>query len=393
MKTKLVLWGANAAQERVLIAMQLRASDNKVSLWAFDEAAATPEFAQKLLNDWRNTVAMPAPEGAIFESERELSVTEGLLPADWNVERADILTRAQSEWLVIVLSTKLHEAYKSELAAFEDKIAELKAYSAEHYESLKEFWAKVQEQVRDRNLFREHADALRERTNVLFAAMKDMRSALSQEFAASSQSFVERFGQSLDAIERKAAADINRFPEIFEELKQLQGQLRLQKLTKEHSNALWDRLDALFKQIKERRFGNATPTEGGALDRLSSRLEGLVAAMAKMKESIDRDKSDLAVFSKKLESARGQLEAQLQSAKVNMIQDRVRSKEEKYKDMQRTHDELTARMAQLKEKEAQNNKKATRTAPAPAAPAAESSLAVVVADAAAAAEAVEKLLG
>ena len=142
MKNKVVIWGTNAENEKVLIALELKADANKVILYTFPETIATDEFVNKMMNDWRDGKEVEFPEGHTT-LERELSVTESLLPDDLKVERGDIIQRAQTEWHFAVLSAKLHAAYQQELAEFKEKIQSLSAYDNKIWDGLKAFWDKV----------------------------------------------------------------------------------------------------------------------------------------------------------------------------------------------------------------------------------------------------------
>ncbi len=115
MKTKLVLWGTDKDENRILIALELRPKDNKVNLFTFPESIATEVFANQMLSEWRNGQEVAFPEGHTTQ-ERELSISDGLLPDNIKVERGDIVQRAQTEWHFVVLSSKLNEAYQTELA-------------------------------------------------------------------------------------------------------------------------------------------------------------------------------------------------------------------------------------------------------------------------------------
>jgi hypothetical protein len=358
MKTKIVLWGVNAQNERVLIALQLLAGENKVRIYTFSESVATPEFSNKLMNEWRNG---KDDDTAVLEGgtllERDLSIAESILPDDLKVERSELIQRAQTEWHFIVLSTKLHENYKSELNDLQDKVGQLANFSGEVFESLKGFWGKVQEQVRDRNLFREHADVLRDTTNVLFEELKQKKSALSTEFEENSKTIYAQFNEILNEIEKKIESGIQRFPDIFEDLKKTQNDFKGQKLTRDHSNEVWNRLDVLFKTVKEKKFGNSNNNpqfnnqDGTAAERLTRRNEGLDGAIEKMRESVRRDKEDLAFQQKRVDTSQGQLEAQLRQAKINMILERVKSKEEKLNEMLATKSEVEVKLTRVKEKE------------------------------------------
>jgi hypothetical protein len=350
MKSKLVLWGTTEQNDRVLIAMELRAEENKVHTWLFPEAIASPEFSQKMLTDWRNGATVAFPEG-FTHSERELSLTESLTPEGITVERGDFIQRAQSEWQFIVLSTKLNQAYKSELAELQDKIGQMTEFSGEVFGALKNFWGKVNNQVKDRNLFREHADELRDTTNGLFEQLKGMRTAVMNEYEDNSKKWFEQINATLDDVEQRIESGIQRFPELFDKLKHTQAQFRDQKLTRDHSNELWARIDVLFKTLKEKRFGNDATNEGNPTDRMAKRLEGLIAAVDKMQISIDRDREELNFQKKRVASSEGQLEAQIRQAKINMILERVKSKEEKLAEMLATKQDVESKMVSFRAKE------------------------------------------
>ncbi|MEM6317688.1 MAG: hypothetical protein AAF960_08460 [Bacteroidota bacterium] len=354
MKTKLVLWGANATEEKILIAMQLRPEDNKVDVWTFPEAVATDEFARQLLGDWRNDVEVAFPESATH-LERELSMSDSLLPEDIKVERGDIVQRAQTEWHFVVLSSKLNEVYQSELSELKDKVGNLKSFSSDAWNELKSFWSKVQDQVRERNLLRGHADKLRDETNELFSQLKNLRSTLDEEFRNASQGHHDRFMGILADMEKRASEG-TRLPALFDELKDLQRKFREIKLTREHRSKIWERLDATFKVVKEKRFGPNANNESSALDRLKRRYNGLLGAIEKMEKSIARDEDDLKFQQRKIDSSDGQLEAQIRQAKIKMTKERIRSKTEKLTEMKQTKAELDKRIAVQKEKETKRQK-------------------------------------
>ena len=356
MKKKLVLWGANETDEKVLIAIELLESEDAVKVYSFNQTIATEQFYKDLMDKWRNGEEMPFPEG-VLTYDRPLSLTESILPDELKVDRTDLINRAKTEWQFVVLSSKLYSMYKSELEDLTEKVKGLSDFESGVWEELKGFWSKVQTQARDRNLFREHANQLRDETNQLFDSLKGMRKKLDQEFKTKSSETREQFLQNLKEIQDKIDKGLGLSP-LFQELKDVQAKFKDAAFTREDRRKVWDKLDAAFKNVKEKRFGSRDGDgSSSALQRVEKRYQGLLSAIQKMENSIKRDKSDIEYQDRIITQTDGQLEQQIRQAKIKMINERIQSKEIKLKDMLDTKSKLEAKIESLKQKQAKAKEK------------------------------------
>jgi chromosome segregation ATPase len=345
MKNKVVIWGTNAQNEKVLIALELQETANKVVVYTIPEPIASEEFITQLNEVWReNKGDVTFPEGH-DRRESDLSVTESILPEDLKADRPDMVTRTQTEWHFIVLSDKLHRAYQTELDALRERVAKLTEYDNELWQTLRGFWDKVQEQSRERNLSRNHANTLRDATNQLFDDIKKVRSRAEDVFQTASLAILEEVNAKLADIEERISKGGNKLHIVFDELKALQAQYRNAKMSNEHRNKMFDRIDAAFKAAKERRFGPEA-NAGSAEDRHNRRMTGLLEAMKRIQDSLKRDEDELEFQRKKVANTEGQLEAQIRQAKIKMIEERLSSKKAQLADMEKTRADVERQIKQ-----------------------------------------------
>lgn len=360
MKTKLVLWGTRGSDEnttKVLLALELNPETNKVKSWIFDGEDASEDFSKALMEQWRKGEAVAFPEGVVA-TEMSLSASNGLLPDDVTPEKTELLARTQTEWIFIVLSTKLYKNYQIELDELQEKVDALRSYSKEMWENMKSFWAKVQTQVSEQNLFREHTNTLRNRTNEIFAQLKKMRSQEDAKFESEATQNYEELLARLLPLEEKIEQNGADLQPIFEALKSLQQAFKNAKLTRVLRSKLWDRIDRAFKTVKAKRSPNSSP-EG----RLTRRIEGLKGAIEKMERSIERDVKELTIQNNKINSSDvNQLETQLREVRAKLIQERIDSKKNKLDDMYKTMDELQTRQARNLARKAKEEEAALQAA-------------------------------
>lgn len=348
MKSRLVLWGTDPDERKVLIGLDLIEEEKQVNIYVIDKDHITAELEEQMHNEWRKGQDIPLPESK-KTFDRELTLIDPILPDGYKVEREDLVKRAQTEWHFVILSSKLHRNYKDELDDLKDKIESLKDYDPNIWNNLKGFWDKVQSQIRDRNLFRGHSDQLREQTNQLFSKMKDLRKEMDKAFNEQSKQAYESISSKLNDINSRIEEGLS-LHVIFEDLKKLQKEFRDMRMTKDHRNKLYDRINESFKEVKTKRFGDAEGKEKSPLDRLDKRLNGLINAIKKMEHSIKRDLNEKNKQSDSNHNVFGQLELQLREAKVKMIEERIASKQMKLDDMKKTQVELQNRREKLQER-------------------------------------------
>ncbi|MEM6769866.1 MAG: hypothetical protein AAF597_04690 [Bacteroidota bacterium] len=363
MRNRIAVWGRDAQEKRVLITIELQVSDNIVRIQTYPEKIVTDEVYKLFMDKWRKSeeAELPEPDRVIA---RELSVTEGLLPDDLKAEQTEMILRAQTEWHFHVLSDKLAQNYKAELAELEDRVERAGKYTSDLWNQAKNFWQKVQGQLQDKTLLREQGNEIRKRVDVTFEKLKAMREKLNEQYKEESSKHVQTFTGLLEDAEKRIGEGTH-LNKVFNDLRDIQRKFHNVKFTKEDRDAIYSRIDAAFKAVKAKR--GQGDGGGGAVGRTEARLQGLLKAMDRMRSSLGRDQNDLKFERRRIEKTDGQLEKQIREAKVVMIESRMTSKQAKLDDMEKTKAMLEKKIVQEKKRAEKQAKKAAERAAAEAA--------------------------
>ena len=122
MKDKIVFWGTNDKNQNVLVTLRLRAADNKVDIWMFDKTKITPEFADKMFEDWDSIDVDTLPEPYEY-MEHDMS-SPSILPDTILANNTEMINRAEKEWYVKILATKLSMKLQEEVVQLVEQVGQ-----------------------------------------------------------------------------------------------------------------------------------------------------------------------------------------------------------------------------------------------------------------------------
>src|SRR5690606_5917758 len=249
MKDRLVFWGKKNDTEKVLITMDLDEDHGTFEVQIIKAENVTEDFENLVRNEWRNNSGDVIFPDIDEKFTRELSLTQDILPKEYQVDRDDLLKMAQAEWNFFVLSKRLRNAYNEELEEYEEQLASLKEYSQELWSNMKTFWDKVQKQITERNLARRHGNDLKRRTNAIFAGLKSLRARSESKFVEETQLLKDKVLEKLQGLDSNMKEG-NSQRHLFDELKKVQKEFKNLRCTRENHNQVWEKLDGLFEDIE-----------------------------------------------------------------------------------------------------------------------------------------------
>lgn len=357
MRNRIVVWGTDAQDQKVLLAIALEADDNKIDIWSIPDRDCTEDFFKKMMSEWREGKDMDLPPSTSHIS-RELTMAESILPEEIKVERTDVISRAQMEWHFAVLTSKLYRNFKNDMEDISEKVKRLEVFDPALWDDMKNLWSNVQKQIMDKNLFKDHIDSLRQKSDSIFEELKKLRENQKSEAFEKSKELLDQFMNKIQGLADRLESGAAIKP-IFDELVRVQNELKeLVSLERSHFRKLKNKLDQVFQILKSKR--ESKPSGGATkwMDQVNHRMDGLSQAVQRLEQSLKADQRDIEFENKRIATTNGQLEAQIRVAKIKMIEERMRLKQEKLDDLLKVKESLEKKQEKFKAKEEKDKEKA-----------------------------------
>ena len=323
MKNTIVFWATNENEQEILAVLRLREHDNKVDFWTFDKAVLAEAFIEKMFKDWD---VLTDADFALANTHEERKMSDGnLLPDEIRTKETDLVSRAEKEWFVKVLSLKLMQQLTLEIDQLVLQVGEMEKNDPEAWDITKSYWDKVNRHYQERDL-------TRDQINTCFSKLKELRKSESESFESHANAVVESMLAKIEEIVAQVA-NSHRLNDLFNNLRQLQTESQGLKITNKLAAKVRNAFNIAFEAIRSERKTSDN-------SRSQARLKGLEEVIKRMEKSIEQDQESLQYQQARKTETNRSLESQLLEAKIAMIEARIESKLEKLADMQKTFKQL-----------------------------------------------------
>ena len=362
MKDRIVIWGQDEKDTDVLIAIRLHQNSDIIKLWTFPKKGIDEAFVKELFRDWKDGAEDSFPQPFTLV-ERGIS-EENMLPEGLKTPKTDVIKIAEQEWRVRVLSYRLYEHIKQQIEQLKVRVGNLTVYSSAVWAEAKDVSKSIKENTLDRNIKREQTTELRKAIDEVFDELKKLQNAEKSKYLEISKTNMVAIRSKVTEVLEKIGTE-RHTRKLWDKLLAFQQEAKGQEMTPRDRNALRLKFNEAFGALK----ANIQSNVG---NRITSRIGGLKNAIGKMESSIKRDKDSISYQSGRInKNSTTQLEYQLRSAKLKLIEDRIVSKEQKLHDMYLTLKELEKKSDKLPKAKKVEIKSKLKTAAKPAAVAAE----------------------
>lgn len=341
-KNRFATKALNKNDEPILTTLELNVNSMNIEIKSFPLGSLIDHDSEEFMKRFIAEEDVKFPEATVIENRS--FTEESLLPDHIKVDgKSGAIRQLQNEWSYLLLNAKLFEQFNTELDEIKQKAADLKSFSPSLFEEAKEFWEKVLEYKKEKEISQEKLAFFKEEINGVFDHLKVLKESMLKEKDEVSEKIKTEITEALTNINAKIDQSGVHFKTIMDELKELQAKLKGENVKREIKNALFDNIQASFEKVKAKRdekFSSGT----------NSRVEGLTKVLDRMIHTLNLDKKDLEFNTMKLDSVNNKLELQLREAKINVLKDRIASKQEKVDDIEKTLKKLTGNKKQKDEK-------------------------------------------
>ncbi len=173
-KNKFAIRALNSKDEPILVTMELNISTMDVDIHSFPIATKPDQEIEDFISKWNSGETVEFPKNTT--SLKRNFTDESLLPDEIKVDGiSGAIRQLQNEWSYLLLNAKLFEQFNTELDIIKQKAGEIKAFSHELFDETKEFWEKILEYKKEREINQEKLNYFKEESPPKIEKNEDCR--------------------------------------------------------------------------------------------------------------------------------------------------------------------------------------------------------------------------
>ena len=361
MQQHLVVWGDIGTDRKALITIELKEELGKVIYHAFPQEIVTKELQDELFSVWKNGGDCTFPADTLtWEID---SNAENLLPEGVTLHKPGILVNAQRQWQKMVMLKSNFILFSEKVNLLKIEMESLKAFDEQLWNSAKALWNEILQSKKDNLLNLHDADALKVSINSIFDGLKAFKRLNKEDNYEESRSLLTLYDKQIKEC-REALIYPDEWNNIFNKLKNIQGEVNKANLTFKHKRVLFNKLNVVFNDLRSYR-------QVDQMHHLEDRIKDLHRVVNGLQHGIDQDLESYEHQVEKMKHyTRGKMSDEEIEAQFKHLKDKSADKKKKIKSIERTIRQLEKKLEDTKAapterppKKKRKNKKKTKTNP------------------------------